>query len=270
MQRLHHRLEFAFRARGGRVVLMRGEVPDRVVAPEVAQTLLDEMPVLHEVVHRHQLHRRNAETFQIVDDRRGRESRIGAAILRRHIGMLHREAAHVHLVDDRVVPRRAGMLVIAPGECGIDHLALRHAERVIAPVERQIAPRTADAIAEVRVRPRQLTDDRLRVRIEQELVRVEAVSLLRLIGSVHAISIQFSGARFGQIAMPHLISLFAQPHALQLAAAAAVEQAQLDALSVFGKQREIDALAVPGGALRIGSARPDCGDVVGHRKSDWR
>ena len=171
MQRLHHRLELAFGARGRRVVLMRGEVADRVVAPEVAQTLLDEMPVVHEVVHRHQLHRRDAEALQIVDDRRGGESRVRAAILRRHIGMLHREAAHVHLVDDRVVPRRTRTAVIAPGERRIDHLALRHAQRVVAPVERQIASLTADAIAEVRVGPRQRTDDRFRVGIEHKLVR---------------------------------------------------------------------------------------------------
>ena len=57
--------------------------------------------------------------------------------------------------------------------------------------------------------------------------------------------------------MPDLVGALAQLDALQLVAAAGVEQAQLDLLGVLGEQREVDALAVPGGAARIGPAGPD-------------
>ena len=39
---------------------------------------------------------------------------VGAAQLRRHLGVTRREALHVHLVDDRAVPRVAGRPVVAP------------------------------------------------------------------------------------------------------------------------------------------------------------
>ncbi|WP_220089816.1 hypothetical protein, partial [Lonsdalea populi] len=46
------------------VLVVRGEEPDRVVAPVVAQPLLDEMAVLHELVDRHQLDRGDAKLLE--------------------------------------------------------------------------------------------------------------------------------------------------------------------------------------------------------------
>jgi hypothetical protein len=57
------------------------------------------------------------------------------------------------------------------------------------------------------------------------------MSLLRLIRTVHAIAVQLAGPRFGQIAVPDLVGLLAQRDALQLATAAVIEQAQLDAVA---------------------------------------
>ena len=49
-----------------------------------------------------------------------------------------REALDVHLVDDRLVPRRARRPVVAPGERRIDDRRQRRERRVVALVERQV------------------------------------------------------------------------------------------------------------------------------------
>src|SRR4029078_2112101 len=107
-------------------------------------------------------------------------------------------------------------------------------------------------------------DDRFRVRIEQQLLRIEAMALLRLIRTVHAIAVELAGPRFGQVAMTDVIGLLAQRDALQLAPPAIIEQAQLDAFRMLREQREVDALAVPRRTLRKGFTGPDGGDRTGH------
>ena len=104
-------------------------------------------------MHGHQLDRRDAEVLQVLDDGRRAEPRVSAAQLRRDLRVQLGEAAHVHLVDDCVVPRRARVAVVAPRERRIDDLALRHAARVVAPILRQVGALTADAIAEMRIAP---------------------------------------------------------------------------------------------------------------------
>src|SRR4029079_1785453 len=187
-----------------------------------------------------------------------------AAILLRHLRVQLGEAAHVRLVDDRVVPRRARIAIVAPRERRIDDLAFRHAARVVASILRQVGALAADAITEMRIAPRERADDRLRVRIEQQLLRIEAMALLRLIRTVHAIAVELAGPRFGQVAMPDLIGLLAQRDALQLAPPAIIEQAQLDAIRKLREQREVDPLAVPRRTLRKGFTGPDGGDRTGH------
>ncbi len=264
VQRLDHRLEFAVGLERRGIVLVRREVADRVVAPVVPQTLLDQVPIVEEPMHWHQLDGGDAEALQVLDDGRRAETGVRAAILRRHLRMQLGEAAHVHLVDDRVVPRRARIAVVAPRERRVDDLALRHAARVVAPILRQVGALTADAIAEVRIAPGERPDDRLRIGIEQQLLRVEAMAVLRLVRAVHAIAVQLPRPRLGQVAVPDLVRLLAQRDALQLAPPAAIEQAQLDAFRMLGEQREVDALAVPRSALRKRFTGPDGGDRVGH------
>ena len=78
VQRLDHRLELLHLADGTRrapgvvdgVAVVRGEEGDRVVAPVVAQAALDEVVVVDELVHRHQLDGRDAERGEVLDDGR--------------------------------------------------------------------------------------------------------------------------------------------------------------------------------------------------------
>ncbi len=91
-----------------------------------------------------------------------------------------------------------------------------------------------------------------RVRIEQQLVGVEAMPGLGLVGPVDAIAVKRAGADVRQIAVKNLVGIFGQFDAAQLAFAFFVEQTDLDLGGVGGKQGEIGALAVPVRALRIG------------------
>ena len=84
VHRLDHRLELlhllAAVAHGG-VVGVRREEAEGVVAPVVAQPLLEQRAVLDELVDRHQLDRGDAELVEVVDDRRVREPGVRAALL---------------------------------------------------------------------------------------------------------------------------------------------------------------------------------------------
>ena len=57
--------------------------------------------------------------------------------------------------------------------------------------------------------------------------------------------------------MPHLIGVFRQGQSLDLTLTGGIEQAQFNFFGMGGKQREINALAIPGGTKRIGFAGPD-------------
>ena len=91
----------------------------------------------------------------------------------------HGEAAHVRFVDDGVGPRHVGRPIVAPVEAVVDDDGLRHARRAVAPVEGEIGARRVHAVAEQRIGPAQLAGDAPRVGIEQQLVRVEAMAVLR-------------------------------------------------------------------------------------------
>ena len=255
VQRLHHRLELVHLARRG-IAGLGSEEADRVVAPVVAQPLLDETAIVDERVHGHQLDGGHAKPFQVVDHRRRREPGIGSSKRRRHVRMLHREAAHVQLVDHHFVPRNVGRAILAPGERGVDDLALRHRAGAVAAIEREVGALVADRVPEQRVAPLQRADDVARVGIEQQLVRVEAMAFLGPVRAVHAVTVEHPGPRFGQVAVPDLVGTLDERDALELAATRRIEDAQLDALGMLREHGEVHAFAVPVRAHRGRAARP--------------
>ncbi len=151
------------------------EESDRVVAPVVAQAPLDEAVVVHELVHRQQLDRRDPEPLQVLDERRVGEPGVGAAQLGRHVGMLAGGPLDVDLVDDGVLPRRAQLAVAVPVEEGVDDHAAGHERRRVAVVAHVgFVP----AVAEDGLVPDDLAGDRLGVGVEEQLGRVAAQARL--------------------------------------------------------------------------------------------
>ena len=110
MKSAHHVAEAA-EALGTEIASHRREEAERVVAPVVAQTLLQQMIVVGEPMDRHQFDRGHAEALDIGDHVLVQPSpRTCLFRLLGHCGMQLGEAAHVRFVDDRRAPADAAGL----------------------------------------------------------------------------------------------------------------------------------------------------------------
>ncbi len=138
--------------------------------------------------------------------------------------------------------------VVAPGERRIDHLAFRHVGSAVGSATGKIFTGMADLVAEQGVMPSQLAGNCLGVRIKEQLRPVKTQTSLRVIRAVDPVAVKKVGPRLGQIAMPDLISLRDQVDAFDFLAAQVIKETELNRLCTFGKDGEVDALAVPRGA----------------------
>ena len=73
---------------------------DRIVAPGIGEAERPEVALVDPGRDRHQFDGIDAETLQMIDDRRVRQRRHGAALLLRHDRMEHGEGADLELVDE--------------------------------------------------------------------------------------------------------------------------------------------------------------------------
>jgi hypothetical protein len=90
----------------------------------------------------------------------------------------------------------------------------------------------AHPVAKVGIAPAERSRQDLRVRVEQELVRVESVAALGVVGSVDPVAVELSRTRVGEIAVPGLIGVFGERNAVQLTPPAWIEEAEFDLLGV--------------------------------------
>src|ERR1017187_3366496 len=108
----------------------------------------------------------HAQPGQVVDDDRGRQARIGAALLGRDLGMAQGQAADMRLVDHRLVVRSARLPVVPPVEIRISNDIARHKRGTVAGADRI---RRAGPVREQGLVPAHLALDGLAVRVEQQL-----------------------------------------------------------------------------------------------------
>ena len=228
------------------------------VAPVVRQPTLGEMPIDHVVMHGQQLHGRHAERVEVVDHRIGRETEVRPTLSLVDLGMLDRHPLHVALIDHRAIPRRARQSIVGPRERVVDDDALWRTRRAVIGRGLEIATRAPDLVPEERIAPANRVAHGLRIRIDQQLRRIEAMPFARRVWSVHAIAVQLTGTRVGQIAVPHLIAALGHrnaPHLVRIVRA--LEEAQIDARPVLREEREVDALTIPMCAERERLSRPN-------------
>src|SRR5208337_643755 len=195
-----------------------------------AETLVEQMTVVDEGVDRQKLDRRYAKRLDVVDD--GLRAETGVEALdpfvdeRVELG----EALHVHLVDDRLVPRDVAATVFAmPIEVRVDDDRLRHVGRAVALVEGEVVPVRADRIAEDGGVPGELAGVGARVGVEEELVRVEAAPDLRLVGPVDAEAVEGSGPDAVDMTVEHLVRVLGKLEAVDLPPVRLIEDADVDA-----------------------------------------
>ena len=111
----------------------------------------------------------------------------------------------MRLVDDRLRPRMRRRTVVLPVERRVDHDAFRNRLRVVLVVDLEIgvlverSARTGSAFAFV---PLHRPFDRLRVRVDEQLRRVEAVPGRGVVRAVDAIAVPLAGPDAREIAVP--------------------------------------------------------------------
>jgi hypothetical protein len=148
-------------------------------------------------------------------------------------------------------------VIVTPSESLIDHRAQRRKCRVVAVVEGKIFFRIAHAIAEhLEVAPLQQTSDRFGIGIEEDLIGIETMPLVRSIGSVYAIAVKLAWPEAGEIAVPNPVPLFRKGDPVRFGSGfRRIEKAKLDVRRVLGEDGEIDSQSVPGRTERIGDPR---------------
>ena len=214
-------------------------------------------------MHGHELDRRDTELQQMADRAVGRERLVRPANPLRQPRLQLREAAHVHLVDDRLVPRRARPAVVAPGERRIHDRGKRGERGAVARIEHQVRLRLPDGVPEHRIVPPDGPGDRFCVRVEHHLVRVEPVTVRGIPGAVDAITVELARPDIRHVAVPVHVRLLGQRDPLALGRCLrTIEEAQVHTGRVLGKDGEVDAEAVPRRAERIRLARPDADGAI--------
>ena len=251
---LHHLLELAdlLAARAAaRVLVVRREKADGVVAPVIAQASIEQMPIVHELVDRHQFDGADAKPLKIADGRRMGEARIGAAKLGRDLPHQRGEALHMKLVDLGLVQRSARPSVVTPIEAVVDDDRAGHIGRAVVRIRFVLVPCAVgiEAVGEDGGVPRDRAFDRARVRIEQELGRIAAIAARRLPRSMNAIAVALPGHDAGHVAVPAEgagLRKIQSPLVPGL-----VEQAQLHTRRDLREDGEVDAAAIERGAQRV-------------------
>ena len=114
------------------------------------------------------------------------EALISSAHLIGDIRALAREALHVRFVDERLLPATMRAPVVLPIPARIDHDRFRNERRAVASVEGEVALGRARIVAEQRVACAPAPAKLARIGVEQQLVRIETVALLRRIGPMDA------------------------------------------------------------------------------------
>ena len=114
----------------------------------------------------------------------------------------------------------------------------------------------SDLITEEGIVPLDDARDGFCIGVDQQLRRIEPVSLTRVVRPVHPVAVQLTRFNVGKIDMVLVVGLLRHGNSVGLGSPLLlVEQAQFDASRVFCKQRKVDAFTIPGGAEGIRNPR---------------
>ena len=234
---------------GAGVGVVRGEEADGVVSPVVAQPLLLQEGVVDVLVDRHQLDGGDAQLLQVFDHRRVGQAGVGAADVRGHVHVEVGHAAHMSLVNDRIMVGDVRVPVGAPVEVGVDHHRFHRVPGRVQRVHRRIVVRAFEPVGEQAFIAVDVAFDGIGVGVEQQLVRVAAQSPVRVVGAVDTVSVPLTGLDARQIVMPDIRVLLG--HLDAGFAVLIIEQAQLNLVGDLRVDGEIHAGPVVMGAERI-------------------
>ena len=188
----------------------------------------------------------------MLDHGRVRDAGIGAALLFGDLRVQLGQALDVGLVDDRLVVGDPQLAVAVPLEERVDDHAVHGVRRRVGVVP---GVGVAEFVGEERRVPVDLALDGLGVGVHQQLVRVEAVAVLRLVRAVDPVAVLLAGLDLRQVAVPHVAVHFGQldPRFGQVIS----QEAQLHPFGAFAEQGKVGAGAVKSGSQRVSRSGPD-------------
>src|SRR4051794_6061070 len=157
-------------------------------------------------MNRKQLKSGHPQPLKMPDDGRCGEAAECAAPGGWDVPALVCQSLDVGLIDDRVFPRDRWSAVLPPRECRVNDDALGHSARVVPSIKRQVGACAAGAISEMGIAPDEAPRELFGIGVDEELVRVEAVSALGLVAAVNPIPIELSRRYIVQIAVPDVLS----------------------------------------------------------------
>ena len=161
--------------------------------PIIRELPLKQSAVVNERVDRHQFDRCDAERSNVIHDRLTSESSIRAAQPLGNVGMPFGEALDVSFINNRLVPGHVLPARFAsPVEVGVNNHAFWHEGRAIAFVECPVVA-GFDLVAKYSRMPPQPAHVRTRIRIKQELARIEAVAGIGFVRAANAIAVKGAG-----------------------------------------------------------------------------
>jgi hypothetical protein len=93
--------------------------------------------------------------------------------------------------------------------------------------------------------------DVVALKVEDAAPKIDNRSIFLPLGTMDPVAVELSGGVVVEVTVPNVLGALGQRDALDLAAAVAVEQAELDPLGAGREQREIRSAPVPGGAQGV-------------------
>ena len=233
--------------------------PDGIVAPVIAQSFVEQVAVMHELVYRHQFDSGYAQVFQVAYGFGRAQGGIRAPDGGVNAGMQFGETLDVHFVDQRLVHRDIGRRIALPVKLVVHHHRFQGVGGIVLVVRQRVTVfgLAADVVAEHGRHPAYLAANGFGIRIEQHLARIEEPPAGRIESAVHTVAVQLSGVDIGQVNMPNVVGLFADADAGGFQARILrIEQAEFNGFGVLAEEGKIHALPVVCGSQRIRLALP--------------
>src|SRR5262245_18404983 len=113
-------------------------------------------------------------------------------------------------------------------------------------------------VAEQCIAPANGSGDGLSVRVREQLVRIEAVTVFWGIRTVCPITVELRWACVWQVHMPNMVGLLRQGNAIDLLILIrAIKESEIDARCIFREEGQVDSIPIPGGTEGIRLSRPD-------------
>ncbi len=197
---------------------------------------------------------------------------VGAADGLGDAGVLLRHAAHVRLVDDRLVVLLARRPVVSPVEVRVDDDRVHGVQPGVQALDAVLI--LAEAVRVQRLVAVGHALDGLGVGVEQQLARVAPQPPLGVVGAVHAEAVPLPGLDAGQVAVVDVPVGLRHLDPLALPSGV-VQQAEFHLRRHLGEHREVGPAPVVGRTQRVRPARPHIHHcfvlcIVGHPRSDAR